>query len=339
MIRPLFISAAIFMVALNSAKADQADILNEVVDQYIVPSFVDLNLATQDLASTAQGDCVSSSAALRKAYHNAYDAWLGVAHLQIGPLEDSEFAFALSFWPDPRGKTAKALRRLIAEEDPIVTSPDYAKVSVAARGFLALERMLFDDTLDGDAKYKCLLTRAIATDISRTSQALRDAWIDTYSAMFKSAGDDGHSVFPKREDAFRKLYTSVMTSLGFDAEARVGRPLGKIDRPRPKRAEAWRSSRPLRNLQLSIAGQRTFASILTKAGQDDTTRQVDTAFRRVLDHIDQIENPVLDATGGPNAWLKMDILKQDIVAIQVTIDGSLGRDLGLFVGFNSRDGD
>ncbi|MEM7058136.1 MAG: imelysin family protein [Pseudomonadota bacterium] len=332
------IAALAFAGALGAAKADEQTIA-AVVDDHIIPAFAELDAAADDLATEARKDCAPTSEPLRVAYQSAYDAWLGAAHLQIGPLEEAEFAFALSFWPDPRGKTAKALRRLIAAKDPIAGSGDYSKVSVAARGFLALERMLYDDTITGDAGYKCTLLRAISDDIAATADKLHQGWLDTHAASFKSAGAPGNEVFPATEDAIRKFYTALMTSLGFDAEARIGRPLGTVQKPRPRRAEARRSGRPLRNLRLSIAAQRAFAAALTPAGQDDTAPQVDAAFRRVLDQIAEVDNPLLDGTASSTAWLKIDIIKQDIVAIQVTVDGTLGRDLGLFVGFNSRDGD
>lgn len=331
--------AAVITATVGAAQAEQDAILATMIDTHVIPAFTELDRSAQTLAAVARQDCSPSSSPLRKAYHDAYDAWLGAAHLRFGPMEEVDFAFALSFWPDPRGKTAKALRRLIADQDPIAGSPDFAKVSVAAKGFPALERLLFDDALAADPAYQCTLTRAVASEIARTSAALLADWAGPASKIFKSAGEVGNDLFRKRDDARRKLYTSLMTSLGFDADARVGRPLGTFERPRPKRAEAWRSGRPLRNLRLSIEAQRAFAAVFAQAGEDSTAAQVNAAYLRVLNHIDEIDNPQLDGSISPSAWLKMDILKQDIIAIQVTIDGTLGRDLGLFVGFNSQDGD
>lgn len=340
-----FLLSALTMFALCNGVVRADTVGNTVasaVDDYILPAFKEVEAKTAELADAALADCAADDRALRSAYHAAYDAWLGAAHLQIGPLEEAQFGFALMFWPDPRGKTAKALRRLIAEADPVAEDANkYATVSVAARGFTALERMLFDNVLisQGTEEYRCVLVRAITKDIALTAAALHQRWQDHHAMEFKSAGSSGNIAFPARHDAIRKLYTSLMTSLGFDAEARVGRPLGKLDRPRPRRAEAWRSGRSLRNLRISITAQRAFAAVLAKAGQANRESRIDAAFQRVLNQASNVDSPVMDVGDASSAWLQLDILKQDIVAIQVTLDATLGRDLDLFVGFNSRDGD
>ena len=57
-------------------------------------------------------------------------------------------AFAIAFWPDSRGATPKTLAELISAEDPVIYSrEEFAAVSIAARGFHALEFLLFDPRL------------------------------------------------------------------------------------------------------------------------------------------------------------------------------------------------
>lgn len=321
--------------------ASAAD-LGSIVDQHILPAFSTLDTTAKSLDGAAQAECAPGDAALRAAYHDAYDAWMAASHLQIGPLETGELGFALSFWPDPRGKTAKTLRRFVLQEDAIVETPaEYATVSVAARGFPALERMLYDDALQsvGTEAYRCKLTRAIAADIAATSGKILAAWGDEHGALMRSAGASGNAIYPKAEDAERKLYTALMTALEFNAEARVARPLGTVDRPRPRRAEAWRSGRALKNLRLSTLALKDLAARLAPDGRTDVAEPVDAAFEKTMGRIDGLGMPDFDAGGDNQRWLEIDLLRLEIVKTRNSADEFLGKALGVFVGFNARDGD
>ena len=127
------------------------------------------------LAEAAEAGCAPVSDALRRAYHRAFDAWITVSHLRFGPAETEDRAFALAFWPDGRGKTPKTLGTLIDGSDPVVATPEeFRTVSVAARGFYALEFLLYDQAFGGrgDADYRCALIRAMTADIAATSAAI-----------------------------------------------------------------------------------------------------------------------------------------------------------------------
>ena len=100
---------------------------------------------------------------LGRSLSRRFDAWVGVSHLRFGPSEQDDRAFALAFWPDPRGSTPKALAALIRDEDPVVSNPDdFSTVSIAARGFYALEFLLFDPQFATaeNTDYLCALIQA-----------------------------------------------------------------------------------------------------------------------------------------------------------------------------------
>ncbi len=117
----------IFMaIAMSIASAAHAELpdINRIVEQHILPSYAELNHTTQQLADRAQENCSPSDASLIEAYSEAFDAWVKVSHLRFGPSEIEDRAFALAFWPDPRGSTPKALNALIRNEDQSVASAD-----------------------------------------------------------------------------------------------------------------------------------------------------------------------------------------------------------------------
>ena len=133
--------------------------VEEAVD-HALPRVEAFAEATASLDAAARADCAPE--ALRPAYGGAFDAWMGVSHLRLGPLEDEGRAQAVAFWPDERDATGRALGALLAAEDPAAEDPAaFAEVSVAARGLLALERLLFETDYE-DGSYGCALVRAVS---------------------------------------------------------------------------------------------------------------------------------------------------------------------------------
>ena len=236
---------------------------------HILPRFDKLPETTGALVSAALVDCTPTSPALRAAYDDAFDSWISASHLRFGPTEVDDRAFALAFWPDTKGFTAKALSQHIATEDEAVQSPEaYSETSIAGRGFFALERMLYDPTFadQGSAEYRCDLIQAITTDIDANAQAITEGW-QSYAPNLTQPGDN--SPYRTQDEALQELFKALSAGLEFTADTRLGRPLGTFDRPRPNRAEARRSERSLRHVELSLmpcaTWRRVCPSIIPKS--------------------------------------------------------------------------
>lgn len=302
----------------------------EVVNDHILPATDRFAVAAQGLADAAAADC--SADALQAPYQDAFDAWMGLSHLGFGPLEQDGRALTIEFWPDPRGLVARSVRGLIADQDPVVDDPaGFAEVSIAGRGLMALEQVMTGD--GGD--YSCRYTRAIATDLASIANAVRADW-QGYAQVMLSAGQDGNDRYLSMREADQAIYTALLSGVEFDADQRIGRPMGSFDKPRPKLAEAWRSDRPLRNIELSLTALRDMAVKLsgdpiplTEAAFDDAQAQI-----AVLQ-----DDPRLQGVNDPAQRLKIEILQQRIRAIAAAIEAEIGGGLGLTAGFNSKDGD
>lgn len=326
-----------FLLCTQAVAAD----VSAIVDDHILPRFERLAATTDQLAKVAATDCDPESADLRGSYHAAFDAWVAASHLRFGPTETGERAFALAFWPDPRGATPKVLSQLLADSDPVVDdAASFASVSIAGRGFYALEFLLFDDQImvAGTPDYHCKLVQAIADDIDQTADAIWQDWSDRYAALLKTAGTDGNATYQTREEAIQELYKALTTGLQFTSDARVGRPLGTFDKPRPRRAEARRSNRSLRHVVLSLQNLRDLARDL--AAEDETlTNTVSAAFDEALARADVISDPSFADINDPQARLRLEILQQHIDAIREIHAANLGAHLGVSAGFNALDGD
>ncbi|WP_299678684.1 imelysin family protein [uncultured Roseobacter sp.] len=304
--------------------------VSTVVTDHILPAHARFAAATQDLAAATEA-CDQTE--MRAGYHAAFDAWMGVNHIQFGPIEAEGLSLAIAFWPDPKNQTEKALARLIAAEDPAVHDPaQFAEVSVAAQGLMALESLLYTER--EETAYTCALTQAVAGHLARNATRLETAWRESHADLLTDPGPE-NDTYKSQAEAQRVLYTALSTGLEFLHDQRLGRPLGTFDRPRPKRAEARRSERSLRNITLSLQALQALAIAL--AGEDIPKSQM--AFADTLARAGALDDPALQGVADPAARFRIEVLQQGVAAIQRAVAEEIGAALGVRAGFNALDGD
>ena len=319
--------ALTFLVTPLAAQAG----LDAVAGAHVQPRYDALARETAALAETAATDCRDE--ATRAAYHDAFDAWMAVSHIQFGPIEELNLGLTIAYWPDPKNRTGKALARLIADQDPIADDPEgYTEVSIAAQGFFALERMLYDPAIPA-TDYTCTLTATMAATLAANTATLAGAWGD-YAGFLTRPGAD-NPIFPTQQDAERKVYTALLSGLEFDRDQRLGRPLGTYDRPRPNRAEARLSERSLRNIALSLAALQDLAETLSDQPIPETLLVFDRAKSRAA----EITDPALAGVADPMQRFRIEALQQDVRDIEAKLAIEIGEVLGVSAGFNSLDGD
>src|SRR5690606_13675208 len=113
------------------------------------------------------------------------------------------------------------------------------------------------------------------------------------------------------------------------------RPLGTFERPRATRAEGWRTGRPLANALECARANYAMARLL--AGRDIPQSAV--AMDQVERAAAAIADPAFQDIDDPTARLRLDILRQRIVALRLAIETELPAIWGVSVGFNAQDGD
>jgi len=248
------------LITLCAATAVSADV-NEVVSAQILPGFARFADAAMLLDTAAQSDC--RPAQVQPAFQTAFDAWTPVADLRIGPSETA--ALSIAFWPDDRGFTQRALSALTANEDPIARDPvAFADISVAARGLFALEMLLYDPAFSeyGVQDYTCELVQTVAADLSRQATDLERAWSDGFARTLITAGAADNATYLSGDEATGVLYTQILAGLQMTSDSRLARPMGTVERPRLRLAEAWRSGRSLRNVVLAAEAAHALAHSL-----------------------------------------------------------------------------
>lgn len=333
-----FLLIAVF-VAVPFATYAQVATVNDIVDAHILPRFHALSDTSEHLAISAQNDCAITSQELQVAYGDAFDAWVRVSHLRFGPTEVNDRAFALAFWPDSRGATPRSLTKLLSEQDPVLASPeDYAQVSIAARGFYAMEFLIYDEALRGmgDADDHCTLIQTITTDIATTSAAILEGWQTDYATRLRNPNVSG--TYRSGEEALQELFKALTTGLQFTSETRLGRPMGTFQLPRPTRAETWRSGRSARHVDLSLSALNDLALRLS-SDDPELSERIRTRFERATTLLSELEDPIFAGVVDPQTRFKIEIIEQSIDNIRALVRDELGPTLGVAAGFNSLDGD
>jgi hypothetical protein len=284
-------------------------------------------------------ECDPTSDSLRLAYGDAFDAWVLASHLRFGPTEIGDRGFALAFWPDSRGVTPRALGGLIANQDPIAASvEDYAKVSIAARGFYALEFLLYDDVLMavGPEPYHCTLVQTISADIATTAAQILEDWQSGYAATMLAPTPAG--VYRQYTEVVQEMFKALLTGLEFTANMRLGRPLGTFEKPRPTRAEARRSGRASAHVMLSLHALQDLAARLSE-GDPQLATTLDASFDRAILQLSDLSDATFASVSQPQTRLKVEIVQNSIHAIRSLVRNDLGPTLGVAAGFNALDGD
>ena len=305
------------------AAADTAS----VVQDHIRPGQAAFALAATALAASDSCDVT----ALTPAFNAAYDAWMGISHLHLGPSEEEGRALAILYWPDPKGLGAKAQRALLTGDPALISPEALDQQSVAARGLAGLERLLFPaEPLPADP---CPLIKATTADLARMADALEQEW-GPYGDLLMSAGQPGNPRFLSTDEATQALFTQLATGLEFIADRQIGRPLGTFDKPRPDLAQGHASGRPLRNVDLSLQALRDLAFRL-----DADSPKTLAAFDHALALARDLNDPGFDGVADPQGWLKVEILQQSVRFTRETAIAEIGPALGVTLGFNSADGD
>lgn len=339
MLKPLITAALLSLPLPLLADIPPPPEAEQALRGHILPGFSAFAGSAARLSEEAQADCAPESDRLRNAWNAAFDDWLAVSHLRFGPTETDNRGFALAYWPDSRGTMPKALQKLFDTQDPIITSPGgMDSLSVAARGFYALEYLIYDPKFRTDPAYGCALTRALAADVARMAGAISHDWADAYGTLLLTPGS-AYSPYASAEKVRQELYKALYLGVQFTADMRLGRPLGSFDKPRADRAEMRQAGRSQRNVVQSVKALKSLALILSQ-GDAALVADVGAAFDTAITQAEALaDDPVFDGVSDPGQRFKIEVLKQTLDLIKEQQLANIGDKLGVAAGFNALDGD
>ncbi|MEE4379876.1 MAG: imelysin family protein [Candidatus Competibacteraceae bacterium] len=336
--------------------ADDTETLLRTADHYIIPAYQLLAESTGQLQDQAQAFCETPSdqtlQSLRAAFNDAMDDWQSIQHIRFGPVEFLLRGPRFQLWPDKRGSVGKHLARLLESADPAALEPRrFARGSVAVQGFSALERLLFSqqtsikqfDTSDA-GRFRCAVLVTIAHNLAHMAGGIVSDWnnnVDAFRQVFASAAT-GNAYYENSREPLSNLLNNLHTQLQFIVEQKLDRPLGSsVARANGRRAESWRSSRSLRNIQLNLQSLQSLYQVTFVGGITDPelTSRIADSFDQASQRLTQIPTPLHEAVTKPEARQTVMDLRTQISQLQGLFAGPVPQALDLSLGFNSLDGD
>ncbi len=355
-LRAAAVAGAILLAATGGARADEATaaLAAWLAEEHALPRYTALAESGASLSTALAAHCDGQAdmAAARQAYRQAMDAWMAVQHIRFGPVDYLTRHSRLYFWPDKTNALGKQLPRALKAQDAQLLEPaTFAKTSVALQGLPALERLLFSDKKPTETPYGCAFAQAIGANVANISAGVLEDWRDGEGAYAKRIADADRSdlLFNDSKEVVALFFGSLHEALRATDELRLGRPLGEAGgRPRPRRAESWRSGRSLRNVTLlldSLAlmvegpGGQGFAALLRRRGEDVLAERLLAAVAQARAGAAAIEAPLADAVADPARRPAVEALRDAVRGLHGLIATEVSPALELWIGFNSLDGD
>ncbi|WP_373187499.1 imelysin family protein [Halopseudomonas sp.] len=187
-------------------------------------------------------------ATVRSAWQRAFMDWQKVRFVDFGPIEQDNIACQMQFWPDSKNLVALKTDNWLKSDQPIDTAA-IAADSVAAKGFPALEYLLFDPRVTEDehalpARRSCEFMQAVSAQIHTNANRLQRDW-SSFETHFLS-----------RPEYARTTVSAAMHTLEILRDKRLAAPMGLGGKARrnPYVADAWRSGESLASIEATLAG-------------------------------------------------------------------------------------
>lgn len=303
------VSAALLAAASGCGGAEDYDAkpaLDDLVHIVMLPTLSDVQTRSADLstaaAALADDPTEQSLSAAQDAWRAARSPWRGADSFAFGPVVDQDLAGAIDWWP--------AKPETIEEKITAGATIDVAYVEslgTSARGFMAMEYLLFDSTA-GDAAILSALqgepgakrrafVLALAQSVAAKTETLRLAWDEEggkYALEITQAGE-GSKAFTTQKAAVDELVNQMVFQADTLLNARIGKPAGKSSggEPLPDTEESWRSDNSLADMLSSLGSIESIYQ--GKYGDQDGLGMTDLVRARSAAVDDRVQGAFADA--------------------------------------------
>lgn len=335
---------------------DQAAMLKSLADTVMLGTVEEFATKAEALSAAVTklaGDLSTANLkAAREAWVAARAPWKQAQGFAFGPVKD--LAPTIDWWP----ADGPAIDAIIANEGPF-DSAAIDKVGSSKQGFMALEYLLFDPSVEdeaivarlaGDAVGYC---RALGENLAARAQELASSFGvegGGYAAEFGNAGGSS-STFKSPKDAVDIVVNEIVYLPDASGNDFIARPLGLKtgDGVHPELEETWRSGNSLEDLRNRIRGldnlwEGTWGDADGLGLKDLVLSRSEPLVGEVRKAIDDVY-AAFDAIGMPlsEAFTKAADKLETAFNLMIELKRILGSDvvtvLGVTLTFNDKDGD
>ena len=323
--------------------------LNGIDNALLKPHYQSLHTSALSLADQGKQLCLNPTAAeldkTRLAFKQNLLDWQAVQWLNYGPVTYFMRYYAIEFWPDKKGLTARQLKQLVNNEQSSSDQAFWKSASIAVRGLTAMENILYRASFNPieHANY-CQLLVNISQHHASSTQDIAVNWQQNEASSWVFVEEDSSA--DPHQVALELIIQQWLEHMSMVKESKIETPIGFHGKAKPKMAEFTLSNSSLSAIRKNL----TLYPEIYHAGQPslyDLAMQHNKQQAQVLETA--LNENIRLAAQLPEDVFASDLTKEQRIAhfkpLISAISSSqsqvleLVTQLGFEIGFNSRDGD
>lgn len=340
---------------------DTGPVLADLTENVLLPAHASLHAETVALRDAVAALSPSPTDALlaraQDAWRAAHRAWRRSDAFRFGPVERASLAPSIEYFPASGDKIEAAIAGAGA-----ITEAAVEAGGSNARGFMALEYLLFDEAggaavlakLDGEAgARRRAYTEVVARLLAGKTEALARAWAldgENFGAQVTTAGR-GSDAFSTQKAAVDELVNRVIFAAELVVGTKIGKPAGKQSggAPQPKLEESPRSDNSAADILATLEGARAVytgtlddragqgIAVLVRARNPALDERVAAAFEDAFAKVAALPRPYRSALVEQHP--AVDEAYQATRALKNLLASEVAGALGTTLKFNDNDGD
>ena len=386
-----FLSACSFIETFSFAKTEEAKpaptseylLVQAVLLDAIIPWHEALEKELQVLSEQTDRFCIQPStekfAGLKRQWTQSMYAWSNLGAINFGPIDDTNVAWKLQFWPDPLNYVHRKFKSRLDGTNSAISAEELTEASVAIQGLSALEYLLFDKAQNDISLYlgslhRCKILTSTSRNLADEGNKIFTAWATTYkdnwTAFDKVINDqlvqDQLVDEPLTQETplsrrhLETIFNGMLTNLLVIKDHKLAGPLGIKEggdsaenasksvsrRIKSNHLESWRSETSLENIRANLRAIEQlyimpsgFAWYLTHQGANS---DLDLSIRQAFSRL----NSQLEVIGSSaldqlekSDYSSLDQLYKDVSELFKVLRYDYMQAMNLHYRFNSHDGD
>lgn len=330
----------------SNQKYSQEDVVQSLHSQ-IATAYADFEKATDALREDIKKHCagdqdVTSERALQDHWIRANAAWQQVQVINFGPIAEQNRGYSIAFYPNSRANLEKRIETLLQSGNPLTTQ-NLETGSVSLRGLPALEYLLFANrpqaaSTNVSTERDCHYLSVVATLLNEDASYLATQW-QTGGEYARKIGD-GISY----SDFLESLLNGINERLSVIISVKLEKTLnGSTDA-----LESPYSGQSLVNIKNNAAFiQALYGNLeengllrhLNDHGHSDIAKEMSVRLDLLQVNLAQVGPDIVAAQSSVEDTQKLQTVIQLFKSVQEYHARKVADALGVYIGFNSADGD
>lgn len=351
---PAVAAAGSLLTTLFVGRAHAAPVsAPDVVESWLLPRYDALLAAAKAQQAAWDSFCAAPSAAgvaeLKARFVAASEAWSAVEFVTFGPIILSLRPDRFNLFPERRNAVGRSVAELIADPTDERLQPQrFFRLSAAAQGLPALERILYDEGAEAalvagpEAARRCALGRAVALNLATIAGELRAGWGSRSEGLLAQliAGKADPVYFPDPKALLSQIVTDLAGAYQRVVDQRLLVVLGKsADEAKPLLSDRRRSGLSKETIVAIVTSASALGEALS-AGLDPKDR---ASFQATLQAAQATAQGLPEDIGAaattPEGRKALQAAVTVFKAAQAGVARPLAAGLGVPLGFNALDGD